>query len=130
MSDISAVYLERADSALKAASLLLEGGFYSDTVSRCYYGAFYAAKAVLESIGCDRKSHQSVWAAFGQSVAKPGLMDRKFHRGGLDLFVGRINSDYLPRPVDTLKTAQQALSFAAEFVSACRAFLDSREKGA
>ncbi len=126
MNEHSAVYLERAENALTAAGLLLERELYSDSISRSYYSAFYGAKAVLEGMGVDRKSHQAVWAAYGQLVAKPGLMDKKYHGGGLDLFDSRINSDYMPRPMDTQEAAQSAHSFAAEFLAACRTFLGSR----
>jgi uncharacterized protein (UPF0332 family) len=69
-------------------------------------------------LGLPRKSHQSVWAAFGQYLAKPGLMDKKYHAGGLRLFDSRLDSDYLPKPADTLENAQKAFSFAEEFVAA------------
>ena len=130
MSDFSAVYLERADDALAAAKLLMDKSLYSDSVSRSYYAAYYGVKAVLERLGCERKSHQSVWAAFGQLVAKQGLMDNKYHRGGLDLFDSRINSDYMPKPMDTEETAQSSLSFATDLVGACRAFLEKKDAGA
>lgn len=66
------------------------------------------------------------YAAFGQYLVKPGLMDKKYHDGGLRLFYSRIDSDYLPKPADTFENAQQALSFAETFLAACRTFLETR----
>ncbi|MBI5636582.1 MAG: HEPN domain-containing protein [Nitrospinae bacterium] len=130
MTDESPIHLERADEFLRDARVLLESGGFGSSISRSYYAAFHGAKAVLFRLGHDRKSHHAVWSAFGNHVAKPGLIEKAFHRGSLNLFLSRIESDYLPRKKDTLEDAQQALSFAAEFVSACRVFVESREMGA
>ncbi|MBI3795213.1 MAG: HEPN domain-containing protein [Nitrospinae bacterium] len=78
--------MERSDEFLRDARILLDSGSYSSCISRSYYAAFHGAKAVLFRLGHDRKSHHAVWSAFGKHVAKPGLMDKGFHSGGLDLF--------------------------------------------
>lgn len=131
MTDESPIHLERADEFLRDSRLLLDAGSYSSSVSRSYYAAFHGAKAVLFRLVHDRKSHKAVWAAFGKHVAKPGLMDKAFHSGGLNLFLSRLESDYLPRKKDTLEVAQRSLSFATEFVAACRVFLENpNSKGA
>ncbi len=123
-------HLTRAGELLTASRTMLSGNLYSDSISRSYYAAFHAATAVLEELGIERKSHQAVWAAFGKQVTQAGLLDKKYHSTGVKLFQQRIQSDYLPDPDDTAKDAEKALTFAAEFVSACRAFLDSHDKGA
>lgn len=129
MKEIVSIHLERADEVLRDARILLDSNSPSGSISRSYYGIFHGAKAVLAELDLPRKSHQAVWGAFSQFVTNPGLMDRKYHAGGIDLFASRLDSDYLPKPKDTLKTAEEALSFATEFVAACRTFLGSREKG-
>jgi hypothetical protein len=57
-----------------------------------------------------------------------GLMEKRLHSGGINLFLSRLDSDYLPRKKDTLDKASKALSFATEFVAACRTFLETRSK--
>lgn len=130
MKEISAVHLERADEFLHDAHALLDGKSFSSSISRSYYAAFHGAKAVLAELGISRKSHHAVWGAFGEHVAKTGLMETKYHGGGIDLFSSRLDSDYLPRPKDTFETADEALSFAIEFVAACRTFLENRPETA
>lgn len=129
MKEISAIHLERANEFLADSRNLLATNGFSSSISRSYYAAFHGAKAVLAELGMERKSHQAVWSAFGQSVAKAGLMDRKYHEWGLRLFFSRQDSDYLPRPADTLEDAQKAHAIANEFVISCRAFLEKRPSG-
>lgn len=125
----SAEHFESARRFLRDAEILLDAGSFSSSISRSYYAAFHCAKAALSDLEIPRKSHQAVWAAFGQQVTKPGLMDKKFHSGGVRLFSSRMKSDYFPNSNDSGEAAQKALSFAAEFVAACRAFLESRKMG-
>jgi len=39
--------LERAESKLSAAKVLLKEGYYDDAVSRAYYSMYFAARALL-----------------------------------------------------------------------------------
>ena len=128
MREEAAIHLARADAFLNDSRILLEAGSFSSSISRSYYAIFHAVKAILSEFGIERKSHQAVWSEFGQKVAKPGLMDKKYHSMGVKLFHRRLESDYLPQPNETVADAQQAISFATEFVAACRAFLESRDK--
>lgn len=128
MKDDVAVHLERAEEFLRDAGLLLEAGSFSSSISRSYYAVFHGAKAVLAALKLPRKSHQAVWATFGEHVAQKGLMDKKYHGGGVRLFASRVKSDYLPNAKDTLESAQKASAFAAEFVAACRAFVETAGK--
>lgn len=126
MKGESAVHLERAEELINASHIMLSNNFYSDSISRSYYAAFHGAKAVLEELGIERKSHQAVWSEFGQKIAKAGLMDKKYHSTGVRLFNRRIKSDYWAKPNDTVEDAQISLSFATEFVAACKTFLEGR----
>lgn len=128
MKGESAVHLERAEELISASRTMLSNHFFSDSISRSYYAAFHGAKAVLEALGIERKTHQAVWSAFGQEVAKAGLMDSKYHSTGVRLFNRRIKSDYWAKPNDNAEDAQTALTFAAEFVAACRTFLEAHLK--
>jgi hypothetical protein len=64
--------MARADEELAAARLLANGGFAAQAVSRAYYGAFYAAEAVLLELGETRSKHSGVVAAFVRLVVQAG----------------------------------------------------------
>jgi uncharacterized protein (UPF0332 family) len=119
-------HLRRAEELLEVASDNLEMGHFPDSVSRSYYGMLHAAKAVLLVLGIERSSHHGVWAAFGQSVARPGLMDSQLHRTALEAFQSRVRSDYLAEPGDTREDAEDDLAVARDFVAACGTFLGNR----
>jgi len=119
VTDEVPIHLERADEFLRDARLLFE--------SRSYYAVFHGAKAVLFRLGIERKSHHAVWGAFGEMVVNPGLMEKRYHKGAVDLFLSRVESDYSPRTKDTPETTQGFLIFATEFVAACRGFLQGRD---
>jgi uncharacterized protein (UPF0332 family) len=129
MKDQSAEHFNWADQFLRDAEILINSDSFSSSISLSYYASFHGAKAVLSELGIIRKSHQAVWSAFGKNVAVPGLMDKRFHSGGVRLFSDRLDSDYSPGAKDTKDSAQRRLAFASEFVAACRAFIENREKG-
>jgi uncharacterized protein (UPF0332 family) len=123
-------HLDRAEELLRAAEDLNELGYPADSISRSYYAVFHAATAALLELGIQRSSHHAVWAAFGQFVTAPGLMEVRHHHAGVRLFVDRSRSDYLAKPGGTREDAGRDLATARDFVAACRAFLDRRETDA
>ena len=54
--------LERATQSIQAAKDLASKGFHDFAASRAYYGAFYAATAVLLSEGLELSKHSGVYA--------------------------------------------------------------------
>ena len=117
-------HLARGEQLLGAARQLMEWGFFPDSIGRSYYAMFHAGKAILVELGIERGSHHGLWAAFGQFVTAPGLMDVRFHHEGIRLFSARSRSEYQAKPTDTLADAEKELGVAREFVAACRAFLE------
>jgi uncharacterized protein (UPF0332 family) len=120
-------HLARGEQLLGAARQLMEWGFFPDSIGRSYYALFHAAQAVLVELAIERGSHHGLWAAFGQFVTAPGLMDVRYHHEGIRLFSARSRSEYQAKPTDTLADAQKELGVAREFVAACRAFLEGRQ---
>ena len=116
-------HVSRAEELLNVAGELIALGYPADSVSRSYYAMFHGASAVLLHLGIERGSHHGVWAAFGQFVAKEGLMEPRLHRAGLEAFAARVRSDYLSEPPESLADSEAALVMAREFVAACRSFL-------
>lgn len=39
--------MKKAEEKLRAAEYLLDGGYYSDAISRAYYAMYFAARALL-----------------------------------------------------------------------------------
>jgi uncharacterized protein (UPF0332 family) len=77
-------YIDKAEHALKVAEGLLKAGHPSDAASKTYYAMFYAAQALLKSEGIEVTKHSAVESALGHHFAKPGRLDRKYHRMLID----------------------------------------------
>jgi len=118
--------LVKADRALRAAELLLRDGAPDFAAGRAYYAMFYAAEAALTEKNLQFRKHSGVHAAFGEHLAKPGLLDPKLHRWLLDAFDKRILGDYgYEMDVDSV-AAGEMIGQAREFVTAVETFLRSR----
>lgn len=122
-------HLRRSEELILVAEELCEREHWADAVSRAYYAMFHAATAVLLNMGTERASHRALIAAFGEHVAKPGLMDREFHRYLMDAFAARGISDYFPSPDITPGKARETLDRAREFLSAAKNNLQTGASG-
>ena len=63
---------------------------------------------------------------FGESYAKTGRLDPKYHRWLIDAFDQRIEGDYGFDSVISPETAGEAIEQATEFLSAAEALLRPR----
>jgi uncharacterized protein (UPF0332 family) len=70
--------------------------------------------------GIERHSHQGIIASFGQTFAKSGLVDAKFHRYLKEAFDLRQETDYQPMVRLLDGKAEKMLGWAKEFVAVCR----------
>jgi uncharacterized protein (UPF0332 family) len=86
---------------------------------------FYAAEAALAEKDLQFRKHSGVHAAFGEHLAKPGLLDPKFHRWLLNAFDKRILGDYSYEMDVDEAAAKEMIDQAREFVSAVETFLGS-----
>lgn len=68
----------------------------------------------------DCLAHQGIISAFGQTFAKPGRVDPRFHRYLKETFDLRQESDYQPMVRFIDEKAQEVLGWAKEFVAVCR----------
>ncbi len=59
-------YIDYAHRALKSAKLMLDDGDWIGAINRAYYAIFYAANAVLELEGLQRRKHSHVLSVFRQ----------------------------------------------------------------
>jgi uncharacterized protein (UPF0332 family) len=117
--------LAKADSRLTAAARDLKAGDVERSLSASYYAMFYAASAALETAGVSRVKHSAVIAAFGEQFAKTERVETQYHSMLLGAFALRSAADYETHAALSRETAEETLSNATSFVTACRS-LSSR----
>lgn len=120
MNEETSLHLDRSRDCLAEADLLLSEAHYGAAVSRAYYAMFHAATAALLHNGVERHSHQGIISAFGQTFAKTGIIDAKFHRYLKESFDLRQETDYQPMVRLTEERGREVLGWAKEFVVVCR----------
>ncbi len=86
--------LKSADERMKTAEMLLRAGRLVDCVNRIYYAAFNAAKAVLNSMGNDPKTHSGMISEFGFHVVNKGIVSREHGIALRRSFEARESGDY------------------------------------
>ena len=123
MTDRVAVLLGRARQEVDAAQALVLAGFELQSVSRAYFGVFYAAEAALLEIGETRSRHSAVIAAFGRLVVKDGGMSPDTAATLRRPFELRNAADYNWLDADE-REAAGAISAAEEFIDAVATWID------
>ena len=111
MKEATRKLLEKAGHSIKTAEKLSE----PDEVE------FVATRALAF------KKHSAVHAAFGEHIAKKGLLDSKFHRWLIEAFSARISSDYETNTAIPLATATKMIEQAKEFLEAAQQYLSGRD---
>lgn len=120
--------IEKAQRSLAVARDILQHGHADFAASRAYYAMFYVAEALLLALGQSYVKHSSVISAFGREYAKKGIMDAKFHRMLIDAQDLRNVGDYGVQTHMLVEHAEEVCSWAEEFISAARVYLDRKEK--
>ncbi len=120
MNEEIGLHLDRAQDCLVEAELLFGEAHWVAAVSRAYYAMFHAATAALLRNGVERHSHQGIISAFGQTFAKTGVVDMRFHKYLKESFDLRQESDYQPIVRLTEEQGRKVLSWARESVTTCR----------
>ena len=104
MNEETGKLLTKAESAIRAAQILLDHEEVPFAAGRAYYAMFYVAEALLHERGLRFKKHSGVHAAYGKEFAKTSLLDPKYHGWLLRAFDQRIAGDY---QVETNLTADE-----------------------
>ncbi len=115
--------LDKASRALRAAETLLNNGDADFAAGRAYYAMFYVAEALLHEKDLRSRKHSGVISLFGESFAKTGALDAKFHRWLLDAFDKRILADYGVEATLTRDDAAEMITQAWEFLGAASRLL-------
>lgn len=109
--------MERAHETLDDARALFERDRTpASIVNRAYYAMFYAALALLATIGQETSKHSGVLALFDKHFMKPKILPKEI--GGFlhQAFDMRQTGDYEEEAELTKEDAQQTLEAAVKFV--------------
>lgn len=111
---------ERAHSvtALREARHLLAAGFSRGAVSRAYYAAFHAARALLMERGVQAKSHDGLRRMLALHLVKPGHFDPGTAEILARLATKREDSDYASDVPISQAEAEEAVVQAEVFARA------------
>jgi len=93
-TDLTTYRLEKAQTKLAAAKLLLDEKLYEDSLSRSYYAMFTAARALLATAKMDSSKHSGVISLFNQHFVKTGIVEKQSGRMLMDAKDSREKSDY------------------------------------
>jgi uncharacterized protein (UPF0332 family) len=108
--------MNRADEAMRAASLLHENGFPKDAVSKLYYSLLYAIRALLLTEGLEPKSHEGALRLFGLHFVKSGVFAPKNSHIFSKLMKYREEADYNPSSTFTPEDFTELRSEAAAVI--------------
>ena len=86
--------LQRAETNLRAAKVLIDKEYFDIAAARAYYAAFYAASALLLSQDIDTNKHSGVIALIHQHFVKTGKLDKEQGKSLNWLFEIRGVGDY------------------------------------
>ncbi|MCJ7434385.1 MAG: HEPN domain-containing protein [Anaerolineales bacterium] len=109
--------MERAYETLKDARALFEQDRTpASVVNRAYYSMFYAALALLATIGQEPSKHSGVLALFDKYFMKPKILPKEMGRFLHQAFDMRQTGDYEEEAELTKEDAQQTLEAAVTFI--------------
>jgi len=110
--------MKRARSTLRDAQLLYkQGGDPASIVNRAYYAMFYAALALLVTIGQESSKHQGVLALFDRYFIKPKILPTEMGKFLHHAFDTRQIGDYEEEAELTKEQAFQILESAVQFIN-------------
>jgi uncharacterized protein (UPF0332 family) len=115
--------LNRAERSIKAARKLALEGYFDFAASRAYYGAFYAATALLLHEGMEFGKHSAVIAGIHQHFIRPGRLKTQFGKDLNWLFELRGVGDYGVTVHVPSEDAERAIEVADQFVNEVRSLL-------
>lgn len=124
---MTAELLQKAETALSSARLLLGAGDSDGAINRAYYAMFDAATAaLLRAIGTGLqsppKTHGGMISQFGLHLVQRGKLPAELGRSLNRVHELRLSADYLAAPV-SLDRAKRAIEEAESFVRQVRDLL-------
>ena len=109
--------MERAHETLEDARALFEQDRTpASVVNRAYYSMFYAALALLATIGKEPSKHSGVLALFDQHFMKTNVLPKEMGKFLHQAFDMRQTGDYEEEAELTKEDAQRTLEAAVTFI--------------
>lgn len=121
--DLCNYRLNSALETLETANWCVANRHYKDAINRCYYAAFYAAKAVLALESVDFKRHKDVVAYFNKNYIATDRFPRDVGKKLANLQRKRENSDYDDFFVASLEEAEKQLEAAKYIIELIQKYL-------
>lgn len=118
------LWLNSALEKLQVARELSDAGHYDDAISRAYYGMFYAAKAMLLSIGVITKSHAGTNSEVGKHFVKTGRLGVEYQAMLSRAGRARQRSDYELASRPDQQSAEGMICDAAAFIAKARELVE------
>jgi uncharacterized protein (UPF0332 family) len=110
--------LKRARATLQVAQTLFEQDEDPPSiVNRAYYAMFYAALALLATIGLQSSKHSGILALFDQHFIKTQILPKEMGKFLHKAFDARQTGDYEEETEVTKEQASEVLGFAVQFVN-------------
>jgi uncharacterized protein (UPF0332 family) len=126
--DLVQYRMERARATLKDAhNLFSQDSTPASIVNRAYYSMFYAALALLATVGQQTSKHQGVLALFDQYFMKPEILPKEMGKFLHKAFDMRQTGDYEEESELTMLDAQESLEFAEKFIQSAEEKLSQTE---
>jgi uncharacterized protein (UPF0332 family) len=113
---LSQYRIEKAKRLLDDAHLLLKEGRWESSISRSYYSALNAAKAILILFGIDPKSHEGVKTMVNKKLVLDGYILKEHGRWFRELLFEREDADYADYVVIDSSDAEDAFQNASRFL--------------
>ena len=123
--ELSKMQLDEAKEIITFIPAYINIGDYNGAISRAYYAAFHALKALEVLDGFDSKKHSGAISYFRQNYIKTGKLDEH-----MSYIIGRLQeargaSDYDVAMRFQLIDAQEALDNAKTFVGEIEKYIKS-----
>ncbi len=84
----------KSNKSMRAASLMMDNGFYNEAINRIYYACFYTATAILFKNNIEAKTHTGVRTMMHKHFIQNNLISQSDGAFYSDIFEYRHASDY------------------------------------
>lgn len=129
-ADLSEHRLNKANSLLIQAELLLKNHQYDGSINRSYYAIFNAIRSLLALVSLDNRRHSGVISYFDRYFVKTGICDRQFSKIVHTAFDARQDNDYedfyLPSEIDAKEQFENARQFVKEIEQKKELFIQGK----
>ncbi len=115
---------EMAREKLEAAKVLLEKGFFRDSISRSYYSVFTSARSLLALKEMDSAKHSGVISLFNRYFIKTQIVDKSCSKILARAKIYRERGDYGDFTIVSKEEAEEQIKNAEIFLKEVKKYLD------